>query len=298
MSTILDGAVPGRTDAEAKYRFLLINAFQLTPGTGYALRPPGRSPQQLLLNYDDTVPFLADVAWDMHPGAPTTHGDWPVETKEEFLLVGANRLPIVRAACESGRYNAIVLLGGGDPGYPEAREIAHRYRIPVTACAHAQMHVAAMLGNSFSIVDIAETHNMQMAELAVRYRFAERCRSIRNIDFPLPRPAHSGHRTVTGERQRAESGQRSEMLEAAVQEAVAAIEEDGAESIVLGCSAAFWLQPYLQKRLTEIGWDIPVLEGYRCAIEMAKLMVGLGADASGLAFPGDPPKRFRRRKFV
>jgi len=52
------------------------------------------------------------------------------------------RLPILRAACESGQYDGIVLPGGGDPGYPEAREIARRHRIPITANAHAQMHMA------------------------------------------------------------------------------------------------------------------------------------------------------------
>jgi Asp/Glu/hydantoin racemase len=86
------------------------------------------------------------------------------------------------------------------------------------------------------------------------------------------------------------------MLEAAVQESVAAIEEDGADTILLGCSAAFWMQPLLQKRLHAIGWDVPVLEGASCAIEVAKTLVDLGVDASGLAFPGERPVKWRRRK--
>jgi len=52
----------------------------------------------------------------------------------------------------------------------------------------------------------------------------------------------------------------------------------------------------LQKRLHEIGWEIPVLEGYSCAISLAKAMVTLGVDASGLAFPGDRPKKWRPEK--
>ena len=88
------------------------------------------------------------------------------------------------------------------------------------------------------------------------------------------------------------------MLETSITEAVAAIEEDGAEVIVLGCSGAFWMQPFLQKRLTAMGWEIPVLEGYRCAIEQAKTLVNLGVDASGLMFPSDKPKQWRRKKLV
>lgn len=248
------------------------------------------------MNYADFSEVLQDVSWDLHPGAPAAHGDWPVENKEEFCLVGAARLPIVRAACESGKYNAVVLLGGGDPGFQEAREIGRRHHVPVTSCAHAQMHVATMLGNRFSVIDISETHNMQMYSLVVQYHFTQRCASIRNIDFPLPRPPYTDDRPIQTEKEKAQRGVTSDMLEAAVNESVAAIEEDGAEVLIIGCSAAYWLQPYLQRRLGELGWEIPVLEGYRCAIAQAKMMVDLEVDASGLAFPYDHPKKWRRKK--
>jgi len=39
-----------------------------------------------------------------------------------------------------------------------------------------------------------------------------------------------------------------------------------------------------------------VLEGYSCSIELAKVMVNLGVDASGLTFPSDRPKQWRRKK--
>jgi hypothetical protein len=58
------------------------------------------------------------------------------------------------------------------------------------------------------------------------------------------------------------------------------------------------LQAPLSRRLAELGWDVPVLEGYSSAVAMARMLVDLGEDASGLAFPADPPKRIRRRKFV
>jgi allantoin racemase len=280
----------------AKYRFLLINAFSLAPGNDFQMRSFSGPKETQIYNYEDVKRFLADIDWDLNPGAPTTHGNYPVTTKQEFMSVGNNRLPLVRDACASGKYNAIVLLGGGDPGYMEAREIGREHRIPVTSCAHAQMHLAGLLGNKFSIVDIAETHNMQMYHLVVQYRMTERCASIRNVNYPLPSPNFPDDRPIQAERDRAVQSGSSGMLEAAVQESIAAIEEDGADVIMLGCSAAYWLQPLLQKKLNEIGWDVPVLEGFRCAIEVAKTLVDLGVDASGLAFPGERPAKWRRKK--
>jgi Asp/Glu/hydantoin racemase len=283
-------------DPAKKFRFLLIQAFHLPKTSKYLQRPVEGPKETRLMNYDNIKPLLEDVEWDVHPGPLAPYGDWPVETREEFCLVAAGRLPIVREACESGKYNAIVLLGGGEPGFLESREIARRYGIPVTSCAFSQMHVASMLGNKFSVIDLAENHNMYYYNLVVQHRFTGRCASIRNVNFPLPRPPYTGEPTPRAESQKALRGERSDMLEAAVSEAVAAIEEDGAEVITFGCSATFWIQPFLQQRLNDMGWEIPVLEGYSCAITLAKAMVSLGVDASGLTFPGDRPKKWRRKK--
>ncbi|HZQ63573.1 MAG TPA: aspartate/glutamate racemase family protein [Casimicrobiaceae bacterium] len=279
-----------------RYRFVLIQAFNLPDNARYALRRMQGSKEAMMMNYEDIAPVLADIDWELHPGARAAHGDWPVETREEFALVGAARLRVVREVCEAGKHNAIVLLGGGDPGYVESREIGRRFGIAVTSCASAQMHLATMLGHRFSIIDIAESHNARMQDLVVQYRFVEHCASIRCIDFPLPRPPFDDARPIHAEKERAQKGERSEMLETAVTESIAAIEEDGAEVLMLGCSATYWMQPYLQRRLRELGWEIPVLEGYASAILQAKLMVDAGFTASGIAFPFDHPKNWRRRK--
>jgi hypothetical protein len=176
-----------------RYRFLLVQAL-CRPGTETAPLAKEAS----LMNYAEVAPFLDDISWDLHPGAPSLNDFGAVETREEFALIGACRLPIVREACESGRYNAIVLLGGGDPGYFEAREIGHAFGIPVTSCAHAQMHIATMLGSKFSMLDIAELHNMRMRDIVVQYGFTDRCASIRNINFHLPRPSNANVRSDRG----------------------------------------------------------------------------------------------------
>ncbi len=278
------------------YRFLLIQAFHLPKESQYLHRAVDGPKEKMLMNFENVKHLLDDVEWELHHGPLATYGDWPVETREEFTLVAAGRLPIVREACESGKYNAIVLLGGGEPGYPAAREIARPYGIPVVACAFAQMHVASMLGNKFGVVDLAENHNMYYYDLVVHHRFEHRCASIRNINYPLPRPPNMGQSEVHLAKNRAQRGEHSEVVEAALREALAAIEEDGADVITFGCSALFWLQPVLQKRLDELGWEVPVLEGYSCAFSLAKAMVDLKVSASGLVYPSAHPKRYRRKK--
>lgn len=277
-------------------RLLLIKPYSF-PATSRYYQPPGALGREAqLMNYDDVAPLLADVDWDLHPGPVAPQGESFVETREEFARVGVARLPIVREACAGGQYDAIVLLGGGDPGFIEAREIGQRSNIPVTACAHAQMHVAAMLGNKFSVIDISEVHTMHTYNLVVQYRCVEKCASIRCLDFPMPRESNPDLPPLATEQAKAARGERSEMLERAITESVAAIEQDGAETIICGCSETYWMQPYLQGALHRQGWDVPVLEGYRAAIGMAKLLAGLGVSVSGLAYPSDTPKRWRRRK--
>lgn len=282
-------------DDKKKYRFVLIEAFQMPVTSPFRHRAPGGPKEEWLKNYDQIHHLLADIEWDWHPGALTTYGDWQVENQEEFCHAAAARLGTVRDACESGKYNAIVLLGGGEPGFQASREIARRYGIPVTSCAFSQMHVASMIGNKFSIIDLAENHSSYYASLVVQHRFTERVASIRNLQMPHPRPGQPDLH-LSKQKEKVLAGGTSEMLEAAVTEAIASIEEDGAEVITFGCSGLFWMQPFLEKRLSEIGWEIPVLEGYRCAIELAKLMVNLGLTASGLAYPGDRPRKWRRKK--
>lgn len=279
-----------------RYRFLLIQAFHLPNTSQYLHRAVEGPKESMLMNFETVKPLLEDVEWDLDRGPLATYGDWPVETREEFTLVAAGRLPIVREACASGKYNAIVLLGGGEPGFSASREIAREFGMPVVACAYAQMHVASMLGNKFSVIDLAENHNMYYYDLVVQHRFTERCASIRNINYPLPRPPNMGQSAVHLAKNRAQRGEDSEVVEAAVREAVAAIEEDGADVITFGCSALFWLQPVLAKRLGDLGWEVPVLEGYSCAITLAKAMVDLKLSASGLVYPSAHPKRYRRKK--
>ena len=152
------------SDKRYKYRFLLIPPFRLPTDTkwGYqTIHKDGNLPKvERLMNEEMVLPFLEDVEWDLHPGAIASYGDWPVETREEFAYAANARLINIREACQSDKYNGIILLGGGEPGFLEARELCRNFKIVCTANAHSQMYLATMLGNKFSVIDISGVHNV------------------------------------------------------------------------------------------------------------------------------------------
>lgn len=267
-------------------RMLLVNPFSLPDDARYLLRPtPTGSREERLMNHASLAHLLADVDWDLHAGAPSTHGDWPCERREELAQVGVNRLAVVREACASGRWDAIVLLGGSDPGYLEAREIGVAHGVVVTSCTHAQMLTAAALGFRFGVIEITQILAQQIVKQARDYALLDRCVSVRQINYPMRRPGRLDVLSIHEEKQRFERGEASEMLDAAFEQARLAVEQDGADVLMIGCSAAYWMQPGLQQRLHAAGLKVPVLEGYRCAIEQARSLVRMGLNASPLAFP-------------
>lgn len=287
---------------ESKYRFLLIPPFRLPSDTKHVVQTvsmaPERPKEDRLMNHPMIAPLLEDVEWDLHPGVEATYGDWPVETREEFEYAAAARLPEIKDACISGKYNAIVMLGGGEPGFKAAREIGRDHGVVVVANAFSQMYLATMLGNMFSVIDVEGVHNMFYRDVIYGHRLQDRCASIRGIGFSLPRPGAEDKPKLHDSRKDALDGAHSVAVERAVEQAEAAIIEDGAEVITLGCSGVFWLQPFIKKGLAEKGWDVPVLEGYSSSIELAKLMINLGVNASGITYITDLPKRTLSKVFV
>ena len=276
---------------KSRYRFLLIPPFRLPENSRYNASitgvPIDLPKEKRLMNSNFILPHLEDVEWDLHPGELATYGDWPVETREEFTYAAAARLPKIRTACESGKYNAIILLGGGEPGFAEAREIARAYGVVVTANAFSQLHLATMLGNKFTVLDVTGVHNMYYRDVIIGHQLQGRCASIRNIGYHLPRPDQEDLPQLRDELEKNRAGEPTRAAENAVEQAHRAILEDGAEVITLGCSGVFWLQPHIKKGLKERGWDVPVLEGYSASIRLAKLMIDLDINASGVTYMSD-----------
>ena len=208
--------------APSKYNFLLIPPFKLPDQDqftvpGYSL-PTETPKEQRLLNNDFVLSHLEDVDWELHPGAEPPYGNWSVESREEFAYAATARMKGVREACESGEYNGIILLGGGEPGFIESREIGRKFGVVVTANAFSQMYLATLLGDGFSIIDIEGVHNVYYRDLIRAHQLQDRCRSIRNIGYSLPRPGDTDPDTLTEQTFAAERGEPSVAVERAIGE--------------------------------------------------------------------------------
>jgi allantoin racemase len=166
-------------------------------------------------------------------------------------LVLADLLAEVRRA-EKEDFDAIVLGCFYDVGLREAREISSR--LVVVAPAEACTHLACQLGDRFSVIVGRRKWIPQMRRAIESYGLGSRLASFRVI--------HMGVGDLQVDPQ--ETSRRIE------EQARKAVEEDGAEVIVLGCTIEFGFFRQLQQRL-----GVPVLDAVSVPMKFAEFLVEL-----------------------
>jgi allantoin racemase len=148
---------------------------------------------------------------------------------------------------ERDEYDGIALNCFYDPGLREARELL---RIPVSAPCESSLHVASMLSaGKFSILIGRRKWLPKMADNARNYGFESKIASWRILDLTVPEMKNM------------------EKTEAAIlREAKAAVEEDMAECIVLGCTGMARQAERVQRML-----GVPVLDPVIMTMKMAEM---------------------------
>ena len=246
--------------------------FKFVPAFQNMNAPSGGEPVTVTgLRRMEAEGLLDGIDWDIDEGFPGP----VVEDRESLAVVVPGVLKLVRAACESGSYDAVILLGGLEPGLYAAMEIGAPFGIPVVGCTHSQAAYASVLGNKFTLMDTLESMAIPIRQNLMSYGMNEKCVSVRSIEWPVLEVTENP----------------AEAADAFVQEAIKAVEQDGADVIVCGCTALTLVQPIAQERLIAAGYEIPVLHSYRCAIEMAKSLVRMKVSQSKYAFPSKAPKK-------
>lgn len=165
--------------------------------------------------------------------------------------------------------DAVVIDCMGDPGMDAGREATSML---VLGPAQTAMHLAAMLGHSFSIVTVLDAVVPLIDDLASKYGLSGKLRSIRSVDIPV-----------------LELDDHERLVSALVVESVKAIEEDGAHAIVFGCTGMRGCADGLRASLADAGYPgIPVIDPVIAAFKIAEAMVDLGLTPSQRTYP--PPR--------
>ncbi len=165
--------------------------------------------------------------------------------------VVADIVRITYAAASS--YDAIVIGCFYDVGLREAREVSGKAFV-LAPCQSATA-IACNLGNSFSILVGRKKWIPKMRENVMLYGHEHRLASMRSVDLGV-------HDFQADEKK---------TCQRLLREGRKAVEEDGAEVLILGCTAEYG---FYQKMQDVLG--VPVIDAILAPFKMAEFMVELG----------------------
>jgi allantoin racemase len=185
---------------------------------------------------------------------------------EEYLSIPATAEAML--AAEADGYDAALLGCFGDPGADAMRELLTR--MVVVGPGEAAFHVASLLGERFGIVTVVRSVVNPLRHLVARTGLSGRLAGVAVVETPVLELASDLSETLA--RMRA-AGRRL-------------VEEQGADTLVLGCMSMAFLDVtrHLEREL-----EVPVVNPARSALKVAEALVGSGLRHSKRAFPL-PPK--------
>jgi allantoin racemase len=179
---------------------------------------------------------------------------------EEYLSVPGMMQAVADAEQEG--IDAVIVGCFGDPGVDGAREIAG---IPVIGPCESSMHMAAMLGYKFSVVTVLDEVKPIIRKVLHHTGLESRMASVRVIETSVLDIA----------------GRRSAVFSRLVDAGRLAIDQDGADTLILGCmSLAF------QELSLELGdvLGVPVVSPAEAALKTAETLVSLKLSQSKKAY--------------
>lgn len=150
---------------------------------------------------------------------------------------------------KEGGYDGYVLACFGDPGRQAAREITDK---PVVGLGEASLAFAGMISDQYSIITIGSWIRWIYRELIARCGVEHKVASMRSLSI-ASEESHSNPDSV---------------YEKVLEAAKAAIKQDYAEAILLGCGV---MAPFAEPLQKELG--IPVIDPVAAGVKMAETLV-------------------------
>lgn len=160
-------------------------------------------------------------------------------------------------AAEGSGADALIIDCMGDPGLKAAREVVS---IPVLGPSEVSMHLAAMLGHQFSVVTVLNSVVPMIENLAKVYGTSAKLASVRVINIPVLELEASPEK----------------LTQALASASLAAVEEDGAHAIVLGCTGFLGCATAIETALKAKGYDLPVIDPIPATVCVAAGIVRAG----------------------
>ncbi|MDR7537531.1 MAG: aspartate/glutamate racemase family protein [Armatimonadota bacterium] len=195
-------------------------------------------------------------------------GPLSIESAYEEYLAVPGTLRRVQEAEQAG-YDGVIIGCFGDPGVDAARELV---ALPVVGPAEASMLLAATLGHRFSIVTVLDSVVAPLRYLAARVGLVGKLASVRAVDIPVLELARN----------------RDASIDRMIAMSRRAVQDDGADVLVLGCMSMGFLQAHTAIA-DAIG--VPVVNPVVAAVKLLEALVGAGLRHSKKAYPVPPKLR-------
>jgi len=175
---------------------------------------------------------------------------------------------------ERNGFDAVVTGPHPDVGIEEARELV---KIPVLGPLQAALHMGCILGRKICVITPSEPLRrwIQYRVRAYGLEFMVTTRSI-GMSVEQMLPYYEEY---------LRSGNHGAPLDRLVSTCVEAIKQDDATVLTHGCGGMLWLAEPAGKRLKEIGFDIPFINPFPAAVELAKSLVRLGISHGRVGYP-------------
>jgi len=199
-------------------------------------------------------------------------GPASIESRYDEVLAVANLLDMVKQAEEDG-CDGVYIHCFGDPGVHEARELVS---IPVVGGFQPAALTASLISSKWSIVTILRNVIPMIADLARSLGIESNIASVRHINMPV-----------------LELTDKKVLKDRLLLQMEKAVDEDGAEAIVLGCTGMMGLAQDLAEAMAARGRPVPVVDPTASAIGYLELLIRNGISHSPLTYP-TPPEKERR----
>ncbi|RAV15563.1 aspartate/glutamate racemase family protein [Paenibacillus contaminans] len=231
-----------------------------------------------MINPNTTVSLTQTLQWLAQAWVrPTTEliavsppmGPASIESYYDDHLAAAGVFHEIARSEQEDPADGYVIACFGEPGLWGARELTSK---PVLGIAEAAMHMASMLSPSFTILSALNRSKVMMEQLVYRYGMERKLRSVRPTSISVLDIHNDPENSIRR----------------AVELCRKAVEEDGAESVILGCASLS-----LHREAIEREAGIPVIDGLLAAVKFCEAFAELGARTSKvLTFAKPQPKAY------